>query len=53
MKLRTDTMPPDVTSKARIFKFHKIGELHTCDIERTVVGLTDISKDVLHEASEE
>lgn len=53
MKLRTNTMPPDVTSKARIFKFHKIGELHTFDIEATVVALTDFSKDVLHETSEE
>jgi len=36
MKLRTNAMPPDATSKAHIFKFHKIGELHTCDIKATV-----------------
>jgi len=39
MKLRTNPMPPDVTLKARMFKFHKTGELHTCDIETTVVTL--------------
>jgi len=36
MKLRTNSTPLGVTSKARIIKFHKIGELHTCDIEATV-----------------
>jgi hypothetical protein len=46
-------MPPDATSKARIFIFHKTGELHTCDIEATVVAHTDFLKDVLHETSEE
>jgi hypothetical protein len=46
-------MPQDVTSKARIFKLHKIVELHACDIEATVVALTDFSKDVLHETLEE
>jgi len=46
-------MSPDVISKARIFKFHKIGELRTCDIEEAVVAHTDFSKDVLYETSEE
>jgi hypothetical protein len=33
MKLRTNAMPPDATSKARVFKIHTIAVVHACNVE--------------------
>jgi hypothetical protein len=47
IKLLTNAMPLVATSKARIFKLHRISVLHTCYVEATVAQFTDFSKDVL------
>ena len=47
MKLRANTMPPDASSKARVFELYAIVTVHTCDVEATVAAFTDFSKDLL------